>query len=220
VLQEDGSNTAGEAFLPPYQYTDSIHTKSNQHNAVSSENQQTQRLSSVRDGYSPGLHSEVAMNTDSLIFKTLSHRNVESGVLRRNFNTGPAETLTEPGLFRDGGRSYRRIRETPQDREQLDPRTTPFQNSYMELPDSWQFTESDDRDLNFLQWEKSYSLNTFRNQASTDYKQVFKILWPELPRDIDDNISISSVGRFDDAVISKIRWFVVVREGRSCCSCL
>lgn len=181
-----GLNLESNSFLPSHQYTHSIHTKSNQNIAVSSENQQTQRLSSVGDGYSPGLHSEAAMNTDSLIFKTLSHRNVESGVLRRNFNTGPAEVLTEPGLLREGGRSYRKIRETPQDREQLDP------------------------------------LYRIRRPGSEFFVvgKVFKILWPELPRDIDDNISVSSVGRYDDAVISKIRWFVVVREGRSCCSCL
>lgn len=51
--------------------------------------------------------------------------------------------------------------------------------------------------------------------------KVFKVLWPELAGDLvgDDASSFVSDGKFGEAVVTKIRWFVVVKEGRESCSC-
>ncbi|KAF2251910.1 hypothetical protein BU26DRAFT_246723 [Trematosphaeria pertusa] len=48
---------------------------------------------------------------------------------------------------------------------------------------------------------------------------VFRILWPELAGDANDNTTIVTT-RFQERMSCKIRWFVVVREGHNCCTCL
>ncbi|KAF2453991.1 hypothetical protein BDY21DRAFT_116615 [Lineolata rhizophorae] len=50
--------------------------------------------------------------------------------------------------------------------------------------------------------------------------KVFKILWPELPGTSTENMTIATEPRFGENIAVKIRWFVVVREGHDCCSCL
>ncbi|KAF2415379.1 hypothetical protein EJ08DRAFT_571302, partial [Tothia fuscella] len=50
-------------------------------------------------------------------------------------------------------------------------------------------------------------------------RQVIRMLWAEMAGDANDNITISS-GRFGESVATKIRWFVVIREGTTYCSCL
>ncbi|KAF2846791.1 hypothetical protein T440DRAFT_521568 [Plenodomus tracheiphilus IPT5] len=57
--------------------------------------------------------------------------------------------------------------------------------------------------------------------GSTYFKRgfVFRILWPELAGDQAQNMTIAS--KFlDENIFCKIRWFVVVREGHDCCTCL
>jgi hypothetical protein len=49
---------------------------------------------------------------------------------------------------------------------------------------------------------------------------VFRVLWPELAGDVADNVSIVSDDAFDEHTPYKIRWFVVIREGYNCCTCL
>ncbi|KAF2179462.1 hypothetical protein K469DRAFT_497627, partial [Zopfia rhizophila CBS 207.26] len=49
---------------------------------------------------------------------------------------------------------------------------------------------------------------------------VFKVLWPELANDVTDGMTIATEPRFQEKIFVKIRWFVVVREGRDCCTCL
>ncbi|KAL2352432.1 hypothetical protein BJ546DRAFT_1050302 [Cryomyces antarcticus] len=45
-------------------------------------------------------------------------------------------------------------------------------------------------------------------------------LWPELAGDYNSGVTIVSDGKYSKEMIAtKIRWFVVVREGRDCCSC-
>lgn len=50
---------------------------------------------------------------------------------------------------------------------------------------------------------------------------VFRVLWPELEGDVDDNMTMVTTSRFPQENQSvKVRWFVVVREGHGCCTCL
>jgi hypothetical protein len=50
---------------------------------------------------------------------------------------------------------------------------------------------------------------------------VFKVLWPELAGDTDKDMTIATAPRFEgEKIFAKIRWFVVVREGDDCCTCL
>ncbi|CAO2654007.1 Nn.00g107400.m01.CDS01 [Neocucurbitaria sp. VM-36] len=48
---------------------------------------------------------------------------------------------------------------------------------------------------------------------------VFRVLWPELKGDRAQNITIATT-TFGEDIFYKIRWFVVVREGHDCCTCL
>jgi hypothetical protein len=49
---------------------------------------------------------------------------------------------------------------------------------------------------------------------------VFRVLWPELAGDVGQNITIATTGAFGEQTYYKIRWFVVIREGHNCCTCL
>jgi len=49
---------------------------------------------------------------------------------------------------------------------------------------------------------------------------VFRVLWPELAGDVKQDITIATTGTFVEKTYYKIRWFVVVREGHNCCTCL
>lgn len=50
---------------------------------------------------------------------------------------------------------------------------------------------------------------------------MFRILWPELAGDTTQNITIATTPRFGgEKFFVKVRWFVVVREGNDCCTCL
>jgi hypothetical protein len=51
--------------------------------------------------------------------------------------------------------------------------------------------------------------------------QVFKVLWPEIIGTANTGVTVVSDTRFkDERFASKIRWFVVVKEGKDACSCL
>lgn len=51
--------------------------------------------------------------------------------------------------------------------------------------------------------------------------QVFRILWPEHPGIINQNVTVITDERFRNAeIVTKIRWFVVVNTGINFCSCL
>jgi hypothetical protein len=51
--------------------------------------------------------------------------------------------------------------------------------------------------------------------------KVFKILWPEAAGFTVDGITVLTDTRFrNEKFVTKIRWFVVVKEGKDCCSCL
>jgi hypothetical protein len=51
--------------------------------------------------------------------------------------------------------------------------------------------------------------------------KVIKILWPELPGNNVDGMTVISDARFEkEKIITKIRWFIVVKEGRECCTCV
>jgi hypothetical protein len=49
---------------------------------------------------------------------------------------------------------------------------------------------------------------------------VFRVLWPELAGDANQNITIATTGAFGEQTFYKIRWFVVIREGHNFCTCL
>ncbi|KAF2114166.1 hypothetical protein BDV96DRAFT_600889 [Lophiotrema nucula] len=49
---------------------------------------------------------------------------------------------------------------------------------------------------------------------------VFKVLWPELAGDGNQGVTIATGPGYGERVHFKIRWFVVVREGSDCCTCL
>jgi hypothetical protein len=51
--------------------------------------------------------------------------------------------------------------------------------------------------------------------------KVIKILWPELPGNSVEGMTVVSDVRFaNETFITKIRWFVVVKEGRESCTCV
>jgi hypothetical protein len=52
------------------------------------------------------------------------------------------------------------------------------------------------------------------------YSQVFKVLWPEILGKPNDSITVTSDGKFGEGIATKIRWFIVVMEGKDCCTCL
>ncbi|KAF2685720.1 hypothetical protein K458DRAFT_248088, partial [Lentithecium fluviatile CBS 122367] len=50
---------------------------------------------------------------------------------------------------------------------------------------------------------------------------VFRVLWPELSGDRNENRTIATHPRFPtEKIFVKVRWFVVAREGNDCCTCL
>ncbi|KAF2087089.1 hypothetical protein K490DRAFT_57161 [Saccharata proteae CBS 121410] len=49
--------------------------------------------------------------------------------------------------------------------------------------------------------------------------KVFKCLWPE-PTTMPDNNNTVVTGPMGERIYAKIRWFVVIREGRNACTCL
>ncbi|KAF2430749.1 hypothetical protein EJ08DRAFT_566917, partial [Tothia fuscella] len=52
-------------------------------------------------------------------------------------------------------------------------------------------------------------------------RQVFRVLWPENAGYSHDNITVVSDTRFpNEKIATKIRWFVVVKEGDDFCTCL
>ena len=56
---------------------------------------------------------------------------------------------------------------------------------------------------------------------ATYTNQVFKVLWPEIVGRINPGVTVVSDTRFsNEQFASKIRWFVVIKEGKDCCSCL
>lgn len=72
-------------------------------------------------------------------------------------------------------------------------------------------------------YSDSHSDFQVRYPGYTFYKtgKVFRVLWPELAGDVNQNITIATVtAPFGESVFYKIRWFVVVREGHDCCTCL
>jgi len=52
------------------------------------------------------------------------------------------------------------------------------------------------------------------------YNQVFKVLWPEVAGSLDGKATYVTDGRFGERLITKIRWFVVIKEGDRFCVCL
>jgi hypothetical protein len=51
--------------------------------------------------------------------------------------------------------------------------------------------------------------------------QVFKVLWAELPGNSAEDMTVISDAKFQgEMIVTKIRWFVVVKEGPTFCSCL
>lgn len=52
---------------------------------------------------------------------------------------------------------------------------------------------------------------------------MIKVFWPELARNIDDKATAATLGSRESRnveVVGKIRWFVVIIEGRNACTCL
>ncbi|OJD34982.1 uncharacterized protein BKCO1_19000171 [Diplodia corticola] len=49
--------------------------------------------------------------------------------------------------------------------------------------------------------------------------KVFKVLWPEPAGNAHAGATFVT-GAFNEPIYNKIRWFVVIREGRDCCTCL
>ncbi|KAF9640771.1 hypothetical protein BFW01_g12577 [Lasiodiplodia theobromae] len=49
--------------------------------------------------------------------------------------------------------------------------------------------------------------------------RVFKILWPEPAGNWHEGVTFVT-GAYGEQIYNKIRWFVVIREGQDCCTCL
>ncbi|KAL1638748.1 hypothetical protein SLS58_008672 [Diplodia intermedia] len=49
--------------------------------------------------------------------------------------------------------------------------------------------------------------------------KVFKVLWPEPAGNAQSGVTFVT-GAYNEPIYNKIRWFVVIREGRDCCTCL
>jgi hypothetical protein len=50
--------------------------------------------------------------------------------------------------------------------------------------------------------------------------KVFKVLWPELLGQDNGTTTITADSRFGERLMTKVRWFVIVKEGRNFCTCL
>ncbi|KAH7062218.1 hypothetical protein B0J12DRAFT_230432 [Macrophomina phaseolina] len=51
--------------------------------------------------------------------------------------------------------------------------------------------------------------------------KVFKVLWPEPAGNPQSGVTfITGPASYGEPIYAKIRWFVVIREGRDCCTCL
>jgi uncharacterized protein DUF6590 len=59
----------------------------------------------------------------------------------------------------------------------------------------------------------SIDINTF-------IPQVFKALWPEMLGQSNESVTTTPDSRFGENIATKIRWFIVVREGKNQCSCM
>ncbi|GME37829.1 hypothetical protein BKCO1_19000171 [Neofusicoccum parvum] len=49
--------------------------------------------------------------------------------------------------------------------------------------------------------------------------KVFKVLWPEPAGNPQSGVTFVT-GAYGEQFYNKIRWFVVIREGQDCCTCL
>lgn len=107
--------------------------------------------------------------------------------VQTNVEDGPPERITEAGALQSGINAHKKIRETPGDREMLDPR-----------------------------FQKHYPGREFYKVG-----KVFKVLWPEPAGNPQAGVTfITGPETFNEPIFAKIRWFVVIREGRDCCTCL
>jgi hypothetical protein len=50
--------------------------------------------------------------------------------------------------------------------------------------------------------------------------KVFKVLWPELLGQDNGTATVTADARFGEEIMTKVRWFVVVKDGRNFCTCL
>jgi len=51
--------------------------------------------------------------------------------------------------------------------------------------------------------------------------KVFKVLWPELPGHSFEGVTVVTDMKYtSETIVTKIRWFVVVKEGRESCTCV
>lgn len=50
--------------------------------------------------------------------------------------------------------------------------------------------------------------------------KAFKVLWPELLGQDNGATTVTKDSRFDEDIMTKVRWFIVIKEGRNFCTCL
>jgi hypothetical protein len=117
------------------------------------------------------------------------------------YSTPPDFPLLSQGLW--PRRILRGSEETHGREEKLKPSKSPYDSSFLAPSDS---TSG---------FQIRYPGNRFFRRGV-----VFRVLWPELAGDVRQNITIATTGAFGEQTYYKIRWFVVIREGHNCCTCL
>jgi hypothetical protein len=50
--------------------------------------------------------------------------------------------------------------------------------------------------------------------------QVFKALWPEPLGGSNESVTTTPDSKYGENIATKIRWFIVVREGKDQCACV
>ena len=134
------------------------------------------------------------------IFDSAGRRVVDAfdqgNFVRTRYSTGPADRITDPALFEGGVRAYRMLINT--------------QN------------EGDTEEIT----ERLFTTFKVRDQPRRFFTRgkVFLVLWVEPAGEsrtmVTDQARGTTTGRYGEAVYSKVRRFVVIREGANYCSAL
>jgi hypothetical protein len=105
------------------------------------------------------------------------------------------------------------------DYEELDPSMTIARIIWYNV-DSHEVISDGNLETNFSLLARQVDLRVDGSDANS-YPQVFRVLWPEVAGyTTNENITVITDTRFGENFVSKIRWFVVVKEEDNSALCL
>ena len=125
---------------------------------------------------------------------------------------GPPEAVTDPSALHEGVQATARV----SGGSKLDPSKTPLPQTRLRLtaligfkvrPHGWKF---------FIVGKVSL----YRpHKCYSNRSKVFKLYWPE-PAGDGSATDITEDKRFGERIFCKIRWFIVVKQGKDCSTCV